>query len=105
MGCTYWRNEPPLGAAAVVTETSPRTVRVTMPDGSQVQLREARIAQDTLTGLRENGDTMRVALAQVMQLERRATDHYRTALVGAAIFAMMVAAASFDWDLGDSWTW
>jgi len=99
VGCTYWKNQPPVGAAAVITETTPRTVRVTMADGSRVKFRKAWIARDTLTGLGEDGDTTRVALNQVMQLERRAVDQARTVLLlglfalGTATFAELDA----DW--------
>jgi hypothetical protein len=97
-GCAYWKNEPPVGAPAVITETSPRTVRVTLADGSRVRFRKAWIAQDTLTGLGENGDTTRGALSQVMQLERRAVDQARTVLL-LALFALGTATfAELDSD-------
>ena len=98
--CTYWKNEPPIGAAAVVTAARPRTVRVSTSDGSRSELRDASIANDTLTGIDERGDTVRVALAEVMQLERRATDTFRTAMVGALLFSTVFIASSLDFDVG-----
>jgi hypothetical protein len=89
VGCAYWKNQPPVGAAAVITETTPRTVRVTMADGSRVKFRKAWIAQDTLTGLGEK-ETTRVALNQVMKLERRAVDQARTVLL-LGLFALGTA--------------
>lgn len=98
--CTYWKAELPNGAATVVTEAQLRTVRVTNADGSRTELRDARIANDTLTGVEERGDTVRVALAEVMQLERRATDTFRTAMVGALLFSTVFIASSLDFDVG-----
>ena len=66
-GCAYWKNEPPVGAPAVITETSPRTVRVTLADGLRVRFRKAWIAHDTLTGL---GGTRVVDLPIGEQLPR-----------------------------------
>jgi hypothetical protein len=98
--CTYWRTEPPAGAAAVVTEARPRTVRVSKADGSRMELRGARIANDTLTGVAETGDTVRIVLAEVMQLERRATDTFRTAMIGALMFSTVFVASAIDFDIG-----
>ena len=100
-GCTYWKNEPPVGAAAVLTEARPRNVRVTTADGSRLELRNARIVHDTLTGLGEHRDTMRVAVSDVKQLELRTHDQYRSILLVAALVGMMmVGAESYDLDFG-----
>jgi hypothetical protein len=84
------------GAPGVVTEGSPRTLRITKADGSRVTLREVRIALDTLTGLGGRGDTMRVALTEVMQLERRALDPARTVLVGVLIVGSIATFAEMQ---------
>lgn len=87
-GCNYWKNEPPVGAGAVVTESKPRIVRLTRADGSRLVLRDARIAHDTLTGLRANGDTMRVAVSEIERLE---LGKERSALFAVVVFAGVVA--------------
>ena len=95
-GCTYWKNEPPVGAAAVLTEARSRNVRVTKADGTRVELQDARIANDTLSGLGENRDTVRLAVLDVMQLEVRANDPYRTALIGVVLVGgLLITGASY----------
>ena len=94
--CTYWKSEAPAGSATVGREASPRTVMVTRADGSRVKVRDARIARDTLTGLGEGRDTLRIALAEVVRVERRALDPARTILAFALFVGSIAVYSEMD---------
>ena len=96
-GCTSLR-EVPRSEYAVVPER--KNVRVFTNEGLVNEFDYARVANDTLTGYREqdtSGPIPEIAsasfsLEEIAKLSVRAFDWYRTGLIGGGVLAGIVAA-------------
>ncbi len=99
-GCSSWRTvEQPPGA------TDPSTVRVTLKDGSRVEVRGAYATADTLFG---KGDwffpeSVVIPMQDIVEIEQSHSETGKTVLLvlGIVVVAFGVALAAADWgDLG-----
>ena len=70
--CSTWTTQE-VSPQQVIGEEQPDMVRVTLTDGSQVEVYQPRVSGDTLMGLRE-GQQVSIPLASVTQLELREGD-------------------------------
>lgn len=71
----------------------PRVIWLTAPDGSRVRVDAPQVITDTLFGLRENGEEVWIALADLPVVEARALDRTRTyALLGGIVGSMVLVA-------------
>ncbi len=75
----------------VLADEQPDNVRVTLIDGSQVEVFQPTVSGDTLTGLRE-GQRVSIPLASVSELELREGDSGKTVLLAAGIVIGVGAA-------------
>ena len=72
VACMSWQTQE-ITPEQVLAEKQPDKVRVTLTDGSQVEVYQPRVSGDTLMGLRE-GQQVSIPLASVTQLELREGD-------------------------------
>ncbi len=70
--CMSWQTQE-ASPEQVLAEDEPDKVRVTLTDGSQLEVYQPSVSGDTLTGLRE-GEQVSIPLASVTQLELREGD-------------------------------
>lgn len=93
--CHKWvQLQPPLQQA--IAEEKPRTIRVTMQDGVQKELKEPRVSGDTLISRQTVGQQVEIPLEAVRTVEaRKANTPATVALaVGATLGAILVFWAS-----------
>ncbi len=74
--CTSWQTQEVSPEQALADE-QPDKVRVTLTDGSQVEVHQPTVARDTLTGF-SDGHQVSVPLASVSELELRESDTGKT---------------------------
>ncbi|HYW12900.1 MAG TPA: hypothetical protein VE871_13160 [Longimicrobium sp.] len=87
-GCTRWQHVQTMPAPAEPPATL-RSARVTPAQGGQrVVLRDVQVTADSVIGVTDGEMRRRVALhrSQVVVLERRVTDRWKTA--GASVLAL-----------------
>jgi hypothetical protein len=88
--CTSWKTQK-VSPEQVLADEQPDNVRVTLIDGSQVEVFQPTVSGDTLTGLRE-GQRVSIPLASVSELELREGDSGKTVLLAAGIVIGVGAA-------------
>ncbi len=72
----------------------PDQIRVTVDDGSQVEMRSPWMQGDSIFALTTNQDTLVIRVSDVTKLEKREKDWipYYVAIVGAAVFFVAFCA-------------
>ena len=88
--CYTWQGVATTSPAGVIEATQPDRVRVTMPDGTQVELENPSVEGDELVA-----PGVSMPLADILELEVREFSMDRTALllVGVAAGVLVVAVA------------
>ena len=87
-GCERWHPKT-APAASVLAEPRERT-RVTLDDGSRVEVLWGRVRDDTLRGTAVGGEPLAIPLRTVQRVEVRETHFVRQLLTGAGIIAATV---------------
>lgn len=121
-GCSSWRVQP-VAPATLLAEHPPSRVRLTLTDGSKVELHDPRLANDTVVGMKhatnsrpedrtalkpQAADTVTVALAQVDSVAVRKGDAGKSVglflgiVIGLVLVSAAVCAATdcLDYSLG-----
>ena len=91
--CTSWRAEQ-LSPGTTLAPRSDSVVRVTIPDGTRLLLRHARLVRDTLRG-EHNGVPWSSAVSGMSRVESRHYDEFKTELLLIGL-VLVVVVASFD---------
>jgi len=81
--CSTWTTQE-ASPQQVLQDEQPDKVRVTLTDGSQVEVYEPAVSGDTLIGLRE-GQQVSIPLASVTQLELREGDTVKSIALATGI--------------------
>ena len=106
VACSTWTTQE-ASPQQVLQDEQPDKVRVTLTDGSQVEVYEPAVSGDTLTGFEKGrGDEVSIPLGEVEQLSLRGFSTLKTvALVGGmvvgvplALFAIAAATCPKDAD-------
>ena len=95
-GCTAWRTQPGVSAAAIIETRHPARARLDLVSGRRTELRGPMVRGDRLIGL-VHRDTARVAAADVTAVSIRRFNPGRTLLLvagsTAALFGVACAVA------------
>ncbi len=109
VACATWQRQE-VSPQRVIAEERPDKVRVTLTDGSQVELADPVVVGDTLRGVngltrRESSEQWSRPLADVSGLELRKTDALLTTalITGIAVAVAGVTAAVVYSSLDMSW--
>ena len=97
--CYTWQGVATTSPVGVIEATQPERVRVTMPDGTQVELENPSVEGDELMGVHRmrDGDrlirsTRSVPLVEIIQLEVRRYDLARSAGVSGLVVVGLLGA-------------
>lgn len=91
----------------------PQEIWLTDPDGRRVRVDAPQVITDTLFGLRENGDEVWIALADLPVVEARTIDRARTyallggIMVGAVLVAVLASGSAepiYNFEEDKPWT-
>lgn len=87
--CSTWSSVGVVGPAAFVESERPVRVRVSRTGERRVVLRDPVVRGDSLVGLAD-GETVRIAVADVGRLEVRRLSFFRTLALGVGTAAVAV---------------
>ena len=94
--CSTWTTQE-ASPQQVLQDEQPDKVRVTLTDGSQVEVFQPVVSGDTLTGVAE-GQQRNIPLASVSELELREGDTIATVLlIGSVVLGVAVGLLLFSW--------
>jgi hypothetical protein len=93
--CTFHKWSTMQGSPDLqIRSKRPEQIRVTVDDGSQVEMRSPWIQGDSILALTEQGATLVIRVSDVSKLEERKEDRVMGAVVAGGIIAVLYAVCS-----------